>query len=119
MRPLSRRSTRQQHRGDHATRRPTTSRSTLRLDSLPAGDFRHPPPIRQSDPVDAGGTAMPLSFELAVNETTDPSQRYLTWTPYSAQVRLTDADGAPGPVQIGLRNADGNVGRLRFRSDAA
>jgi tyrosinase len=60
---------------------------------------------------------VPFLVELMVNGTSDPAARYLTWTPYPAQLRLVDADGAPGPVPVVLRNADDNVGRLAFRAD--
>jgi tyrosinase len=60
---------------------------------------------------------VPFVLELVVNGSSDPASRYLTWTPYPAQVRLVDADGATGPVTVVLRNADDNVGRLAFRGD--
>ena len=62
---------------------------------------------------------MPVTLEITVNGSADPVGRYLTWTPYPAQVRLVDADGAMGPVPVLLRNAPGNVGRLLFRETAA
>lgn len=54
--------------------------------------------------------------ELRINGSTDPGRRYVTWTPYPAQVRLLDADAAAGPVEVRLRNAAGNVGRLGLRT---
>src|SRR5687768_17880567 len=62
---------------------------------------------------------MPTTIELTVNGSADPIGRYLTWTPYPAQVRLVAADVAVGPVPVLLRNAAGNVGRLLFRETAA
>ena len=61
---------------------------------------------------------MPVAVELTVNGSADSDGRYLTWTPYPAQLRLVDADGAAGPVTVGLRNAVDNVGRLAFRGAA-
>ena len=60
---------------------------------------------------------MPLvTVELTVNGSADPAGRYLTWTPYPAQLRLVAADNALDPVAVLLRNAPGNVGRLAFRT---
>ncbi len=60
---------------------------------------------------------MTVTIEIAVNGSTDPAGRYLTWTPYPTQLRLVSADGAAGPVAVLLRNAAGNVGKLAFRTD--
>ena len=60
---------------------------------------------------------MPVTLEITVNGLTDPSARYLTWTPYPAQVRVVTAD-VPGSVTVLLRNATGNVGGLWFRQAA-
>jgi tyrosinase len=60
---------------------------------------------------------VPFLVELMVNGSSDPAGRYLTWTPYPAQLRLVDADGASGPVAVVLRNAVDNVGRLAFRAE--
>ena len=57
---------------------------------------------------------MPVTLELTVNGSADPIGRYLTWTPYPAQLRLVAPD-IPGPVTVLLRNAAGNVGGLAFR----
>jgi tyrosinase len=62
---------------------------------------------------------MPLvTVELTVNGSADPAGRYLTWTPYPAQLRLVAADNALDPVAVQLRNAPGNVGRIAFRTSA-
>jgi tyrosinase len=58
-----------------------------------------------------------VTVEVTVNGSADPASRYLTWTPYPAQVRLVSGDDATGPVTVLLRNAAGNVGRLAFRAD--
>ena len=60
---------------------------------------------------------MTVTVELTVNGSADPVGRYLTWTPYPAQLRLVAPDTATGPVTVLLRNAATNVGRLAFRSD--
>ena len=59
---------------------------------------------------------MLVTLELTVNGSADPIGRYLTWTPYPAQVRLVAPDSA-GPVTVLLRNAADNVGRVAFRTD--
>ncbi len=59
---------------------------------------------------------MTVTVELTVNGSADPVGRYLTWTPYPAQLRLVAPDAATGPVTVLLRNASGNVGRLAFRA---
>ena len=59
---------------------------------------------------------MTVTVELTVNGSADPVGRYLTWTPYPAQLRLVAPDDASGPVAVLLRNASGNVGRLVFRA---
>lgn len=58
------------------------------------------------------------TVEFTINGSADPERRYVTWTPYPAQVRLLDADAVKGSVEVRLRNAAGNVGRLGFRSSA-
>lgn len=58
---------------------------------------------------------MPVAVELSIDGSTDPSHRYLTWTPYPAQLRLVDPGGSLGPVRVELRNGQSSVGRLRFR----
>ncbi len=60
---------------------------------------------------------MTVTVEITVNGSADPVGRYLSWTPYPAQVRLVSADDATGPVPVLLRNAAWNVGRLAFRHD--
>ena len=57
---------------------------------------------------------MPTTIELTVNGSADPVGRYLTWTPYPAQVRVVVTD-LPGPLPVLLRNAATNVGGLSFR----
>ena len=61
---------------------------------------------------------MTVTVEITVNGSADPVSRYLTWTPYPAQLRLVAPEVATGPVTVLLRNAAGNVGRLTFRADA-
>ena len=57
---------------------------------------------------------MPVTLEITVNGSADPVGRYLTWTPYQAQVRVVASD-LPGPLPVLLRNAADNVGGLYFR----
>ena len=59
---------------------------------------------------------MPVTVELTVNGSADPVRRYLTWTPYPAQLRIAAPTRAEGPVKVTLRNAAGNVGRVAFRT---
>ena len=61
---------------------------------------------------------MPVTLEITVNGSADPVGRYLTWTPYQAQVRVVASD-LPGPLPVLLRNAAGNVGGLYFRQAMA
>jgi tyrosinase len=58
-----------------------------------------------------------VTVELSVNGSTDPTHRYLTWTPYPAQLRLVDPGGSLIPLRVELRNGQASVGRLRFRDD--
>ncbi len=61
---------------------------------------------------------MAVTVELAVNGSTDPIRRYLTWTPYPAQLRIAGPTRAGGPIRVTLRNAASNGGRIAFRTAA-
>src|SRR5262249_42907519 len=63
-----------------------------------------------------------MDVEIKVNATDASGRTFLTWAPVKGAVRLTNADGAQGPVKIVLRNGGkSGGGRVIFdtqRSDA-
>jgi tyrosinase len=44
--------------------------------------------------------------------------RYLGWSPVPAQVRVTDAAGAAGPLDVIIRNSGAGAGRMSFSAGA-
>ena len=63
-----------------------------------------------------------MRTEIAINGSTNASERYICWAASPAQVRLADADGATSPVTVTLRNQNtaqgGQVLFWRTRSGA-
>ncbi|MGB8995489.1 MAG: tyrosinase family protein [Pseudonocardiaceae bacterium] len=60
---------------------------------------------------------MAPTFELTVNGTADAAGRYLTWSPVPAALRLLDADGEAGPIQVTLGNGQGTGGKIVLRAE--
>lgn len=53
---------------------------------------------------------MSVTVELAVRGSTDPSVRYVGWSPIPASARLVDPDGATGPVTVVIAGQDTTTG---------
>jgi len=58
------------------------------------------------------------SIELAVNGSTDPSARYLGWTPSPATLRIVDA-GAADDLAVRVESPSGTGGRCWFLTERA
>jgi tyrosinase len=60
-----------------------------------------------------------MNVELQINNSSDPSARFVTWAPSPCRIRMTDPAGAPGPtVNVRLRSVSGaNGGTVRFRAN--
>jgi len=56
---------------------------------------------------------MVVALELAVNNTAQPSGRYLGWAPAPASLRVLDPDGAATPIGVSL-DSPGPAGRVVF-----
>jgi tyrosinase len=60
-----------------------------------------------------------VKAELVLNGNDSASARYVTWAPSPCKVRLSDSTGAPGPVDVTLRNKPGGTGgRVVFAAKA-
>ena len=51
-----------------------------------------------------------MRTDVSINGSTSPAARYISWAPSTCQIRLSDPAGAPGPVNVRLRNQRTNVG---------
>jgi len=58
-----------------------------------------------------------LKTELKINDSADPTARYVSWAPSACSVRLSDPTGATQPVKVTLRQKPAAAGgKVRFRS---
>jgi tyrosinase len=56
-----------------------------------------------------------MRTELTINGSGAPEARYISWAPAACKIRLTEAAGLAGPINVTLRNKDQSVGgQVRF-----
>ena len=59
---------------------------------------------------------MAVALELALNNTTEPSGRYVGWAPAPASLRVLDPDGSETPIAVRL-DSPGSAGRVVFAAE--
>lgn len=58
----------------------------------------------------AAPAAAQPAVEIEVNQTAETRDDYIGWSPVLARIRLSQPGGAPGPVDVVLRNQEGGKG---------